>query len=152
MATAETIQLSEPHAPKEASIQAFESILDSLKHELVKVRHEHDKHESEYFRAVSSLSNSDLAAFTTSDLETVRVGTSAYGLHLFGKVKIPKADNAYIHVRIFIAAEDGTDGSSVEERVAKLHSIHTEEIVNEDGDHVYRAIFGKNDELEWFDT
>ncbi|KAF2471789.1 uncharacterized protein BDR25DRAFT_333807 [Lindgomyces ingoldianus] len=152
MATAETVELSEPHAPKEASIHSFESILTSLKHELVKLRHNHDKHEPEYFRAVSSLSDSDLTSFTPADVETVRVGTSAYGLHLFGKVRIPAAENAYIHVRVFIAAEDGTDGSSEEERVAKLHCIHTEEVVKDDGDHVYRAIFGKNDELEWFDT
>jgi hypothetical protein len=80
------------------------------------------------------------------------VAVSAYGLHLFGKVKIPTIDNAYIHVRIFGSAKDGTDGSSADEREYKLHSIHTEEVVKGDGDRVYRAIFAKNDELEWFDT
>ena len=33
-----------------------------------------------------------------------------------------------------------------------MHSIHTEEVVKEDGDRVYRAVFGKEDELEWFET
>jgi hypothetical protein len=80
------------------------------------------------------------------------VGETAYGLHLFGKVKLPALDNGYVHVRIFISAKDGTDGSDLEERVAKLHSIHTEELVKDDGDHVYRAIFGKDDALEWFET
>ncbi|KAF2179260.1 hypothetical protein K469DRAFT_741674 [Zopfia rhizophila CBS 207.26] len=152
MATADTVELSEPHAPKEASVNAFNYILPSLKSELVKLRRDHDKHEPEYFRAVSSLSDHDLASFSADDLESVRVGSSAYGLHLFGKVKIPAAKDGYIHVRIHIAAEDGTDGSSEDERVAKLHSIHTEEVVKPDGDHVYRAIFGKGDTLEWFDT
>lgn len=89
---------------------------------------------------------------SSSDLEAVRVGSSAYGLHLFGKVRIPAIDNGYIHVRIFVAAEDGTDGGTVEDRVAKLHSIHTEEVVKDGGDRVFRAIFGKDDALEWFDN
>lgn len=110
------------------------------------------EHEPEYFRAVKDLSDDDLASFSSSDLESVRVAVSAYGLHLFAKVKIPALDNAYIHVRIFGSAKDGTDGSSADEREYKLHSIHTEEVIKEDGDRVYRAIFGKNDELEWFDT
>lgn len=110
------------------------------------------EHEPEYFRVVKDLSDDDLTSFSSSDLEAVRVAVSAYGLHLFGKVKIPALDNAYIQVRIFGSAKDGTDGSSADEREYKLHSIHTEEVVKSDGDRVYRAIFGKNDELEWFDT
>lgn len=101
---------------------------------------------------MKDVSDSDLVSFSSSDLESVRVANSAYGLHLFGKVKIPTLDNAYIHVRIFGSAKEGTDGSSADEREYKLHSIHTEEVVKDDGDHVYRAIFGKNDSLEWFDT
>jgi hypothetical protein len=110
------------------------------------------EHEPEYFRAAKDLSDSDLSSFTSSDLESVRVAETAYGLHLFGKVKIPGLDNGYIHIRVFISAKEGTDGSSVEERQAKLHSIHTEDVVKEDGDHVFRAIFGKDDKLEWFET
>jgi hypothetical protein len=110
------------------------------------------EHEPEYFRAVKDLSDHDLASFSADDLESVRVATSAYGLHLFGKVKIPAASDAYIHIRIFGSAKDGTDGSTLDEREYKLHSIHTEEVVKEDGDKVYRAIFKKDDALEWFDT
>lgn len=101
---------------------------------------------------MNSLSDDELTSFSASDLESVRVANSAYGLHLFGKVRIPKADGAYIHIRIFGSAKENTDGSSLDEREYKLHSIHTEEVVKGDGDRVYRAIFGKNDELEWFDT
>ncbi|OAL52425.1 hypothetical protein IQ07DRAFT_585614 [Pyrenochaeta sp. DS3sAY3a] len=152
MATQDTVQLSEAHAPQQASIDAFNSILESVKEELVKLRRDHDKHEPEYFRAVQDISDADLIAFTASDLESVRVAVSAYGLHLFAKVKIPASDNAYIHIRVFGSAKDGTDGSSLDEREYKLHSIHTEEVVKDDGDHVYRAIFAKDDALEWFDT
>jgi len=80
------------------------------------------------------------------------VAVTAYGLHLFGKVKLPALDNGYIHIRIFGSAKDGTDGSSLDEREYSLHSIHTEEVLKEDGDRVYRAVFGKEDELEWFET
>jgi hypothetical protein len=112
----------------------------------------HVEHEPEYFRAVKDLTNLKLASFTADDLVSVRVASTAYGLHLFGKVKIPAADNAYIHIRIFGSAKNGTDGNSLDEREYKLHSIHTEEIVKDDGDRVYRAIFKKDDPLEWFDT
>lgn len=111
------------------------------------------EHEPEYFRAVANASDSDLTSFSANDLELVRVANSAYGLHIFGKVRVPAAgENAYIHIRVFGSAKEGTDGSSADEREYKLHSIHTEEVVKDDGDRVYRAIFGKDDELKWFDT
>lgn len=109
-------------------------------------------HEPEYFRAVKHVSDSDLTSFTARDLASVRVAISAYGLHLFGKIKVPALDNGYIHVRVFGSPKYGTDGSSADEREYSLHSIHTEEVIKDDGDRVYRAIFGRYDELEWFDT
>lgn len=112
----------------------------------------HVEHEPEYFRAVKHLSDHDLTSFSAHDLESVRVASSAYGLHLFGKVRLPAADNAYVHIRVFGTAKEGTDGSTLDEREYKLHSFHTEEVIKEDGDRVYRAIFGKDDALEWFDT
>ncbi|KAJ4984177.1 hypothetical protein SVAN01_10348 [Stagonosporopsis vannaccii] len=163
MATEDTVQLSEAHAPHQASIDAFESILETLKEELMKLRHDHDStghhltatylltllgHEPEYFRAVQHIPDSDLASFTAHDLESVRVAISAYGLHLFGKIRITAVDDGYIHVRVFGSPKNGTDGSSTDEREYSLHSIHTEEVVKEDGDRVYRAIFGRHDELE----
>lgn len=167
MATKNTVQLSDEHAPHQASIDAFESILDTVKGELVKLRRDHDstpatntrcalltaaEHEPEYFRAVQHVSDSDLTSFTARDLQSVRVATSAYGLHLFGKLRLPAVENAYIYVRVFGSPEEGTDGSSADEREYSLHSIHTEEVIRDDGDRVYRAIFGRKDELEWFDT
>ncbi|KAB2110945.1 hypothetical protein AG0111_0g1708 [Alternaria gaisen] len=152
MATEETVDLSPAHAPQPASVDAFKSVMDTVKQELVKLRRDHDKHEPEYFRAVKHLSDADLVSFTAEDLESVRAAVTAYGLHLFGQVKLPALDNGYIHIRIFGAAKDGTDGSSLDEREYSLHSIHTEEVIKEDGDRVYRAIFGKDDALDWFET
>jgi len=42
MATEDQVELTEAHAPLQASIDAFGSVLDFLKHELLKIRHEHD--------------------------------------------------------------------------------------------------------------
>lgn len=42
MATEETVQLNEEHAPLQASIDAFNSILESLKVMLVNLRRDHD--------------------------------------------------------------------------------------------------------------
>lgn len=170
MATEETVQLNEAHAPQQASIDAFNSILTTLKHDLANLRRQHDsmllisrphypapantltEHEPEYFQAAKDLSDEQLTSFNADNLESVRVAVTAYGLHLFGKVKIPALDNGYIHVRIFGSAKEGTDGSTSDEIEHKVHSIHTEEVVKEDGDRKYRAIFGKNDALEWFET
>ncbi|CAH0055059.1 unnamed protein product [Clonostachys solani] len=144
MATAETVDLGPPHPPKEDSIVAFKHTLPEIKHELIRLRREYTKHEPEYFAAVEHLEDEDLRKFDISNLTAVRVATSAYGIHLFGKIRIPALPDsgpAYIHVRLFISEEP-----------AKLHSIHTEEREEADGDKKYRAIFTEKDELEWFDT
>jgi hypothetical protein len=99
------------------------------------------EHEPGYFAAVSSLSDHDLVAFDESDLVLVRVGTSAYGLHLFGKLRLPKSDGGYVHVRMFVGGE-----------VVKLHSIYNEEKTLPDGSKSFHAILSKDDPIEWFDT
>ncbi|KAG9253588.1 uncharacterized protein F5Z01DRAFT_147570 [Emericellopsis atlantica] len=147
MATAETVDLGPAHPPKEDSIVAFEHLLPELKSQLARMRRDYQKHETEYFAAAQKLSDDDLTAFQTSDFTSVRVATTAYGIHLFGKIRIPalaeSGGPAYIHVRIFIAGGD---------EPPKLHSIHTEEKDDESGGKTYRAIFTEQDELEWFDT
>ncbi|KAI0889476.1 uncharacterized protein GGS22DRAFT_153982 [Annulohypoxylon maeteangense] len=147
MATAETVDLGPAHPPKEESIKAFGEVEHELKKQLLHMKHTYLKHEPEYFAAVQDLSDGDLTSFTSSDFEEVRVGISAYGLHLFGKVRIPAASDAYIHIRLFIGG-DGHD----EPGVATLHSIHTEDAEDPEGGRKYRAIFTKDDPLEWFDT
>lgn len=93
------------------------------------------------------LSDQDLVGFSADDFEQVRAATSAYGIHLFGKLRIPAMPDpsgpAYIHFRVFIGGGD---------EPPKLHSIHTEEREDSSGGKTYRAVFTKNDELEWFDT
>jgi hypothetical protein len=42
MATEETVDLSPAHAPQPASVDAFKSVLDTVKQELIKLRRDHD--------------------------------------------------------------------------------------------------------------
>ncbi|KAG7292328.1 hypothetical protein NEMBOFW57_002363 [Staphylotrichum longicolle] len=138
--------LGDPHEPKEESIRVFKQIEHELKRSLVRLRHESNKHEPEYFAAAEHLRDAQLAGFGPDDLQQVRVATSAYGLHLFGKVRIPSLPDegpAYIHFRAFTGGPDDQ---------AALHSIHTEDKEGPDGGHAFRAIFTKDDTLEWFDA
>jgi hypothetical protein len=89
---------------------------------------------------------------TAENLEEVRIATSAYGLHLLGKVLLPDSDpmhsypekpgDAYFMFRVFLPGRAET---------AKLHCIRMEEIDLEDGRKQFKAIFFQNDPLEWFD-
>ncbi|KAH7330063.1 hypothetical protein BKA65DRAFT_527727 [Rhexocercosporidium sp. MPI-PUGE-AT-0058] len=145
MATAETVTMGLAHPPKEESIKAFNEIEIDLKKMIQHLRHETDKHETEYFAAVKNLSNEQLTNFSSDDLKEVRVAQSAYGLHLLGKVLLPDSDasQCYFMFRAFIPGEAET---------AKLHCIHMEEVEKPDGDKVFRAIYSQDDPLEWFDT
>ncbi|RDW66232.1 hypothetical protein BP5796_08008 [Coleophoma crateriformis] len=142
MATAETVDLGEVHAPKEESLKLFDDLEVELKTKLQHLRHESNKHEPEYFKKVASLSDKELTTFSSSDLKEVRIATSAYGMHLFGKVLLPKSSDKYFMFRAFIGGEDGP----------KFHSIRMDETEMKDGDKVFNAIFEKGDELVWFDT
>lgn len=119
------------------------------------------EHEPEYFQAAVSssllrprciyspryqenLNDQQLTAFGSDDFILVRVAVSAYGIHIFGKIRIPDLPDGYIHFRAF---DTGPGGEP-----PKLHSIHTEEKEHASGDKTYRAIFTKDDTLEWFDT
>lgn len=76
------------------------------------------------------------------------MGASAYGIHVFGKVRLPampESGPAFVHVRMY------SPGSG---DVARLHCIHTEEKEDKEGGgkFSFRAVFTKDDPLEWFDT
>ena len=90
---------------------------------------------------MTDLSDEQLTSFSSDNFEIVRVATSAYGLHLFGAVRIPATENGYFQFRALVSG-DGV----------KLHCIHTEQKDNSDGTKSYKAIFKKDDPLEWFDT
>lgn len=136
---------SDPHPPKAEAVKSFRELEHTLKKELVHLRHEHDKHEPEYFAAVAHLSDHDLAGFSVDDFDQVRVGTSAYGYHLFGRVRIPALSEdgpCYIFFRLFDTGKDAE---------AQFHSFHTEQAKDEvNGGFKYRAVFTKDDKLEWF--
>jgi hypothetical protein len=91
MATEGTVQLSKTHAPHRATINALKSVLEILKDELVKLGHDHNRipHPELSPRAVKHVSDSDLTYFPTHDLGSVGVADSAYGLHLFWKIRLP---------------------------------------------------------------
>lgn len=94
----------------------------------------------------SELSDHELAGFGVGDFKLVRVATSAYGIHLFGKLRIPALPDsgpAYVHFRAF------SEGPGQE---AKFHSIYTEEKDDGSGRKTFRAIFTKDDPLDWFDA
>ncbi|CAG8977920.1 hypothetical protein HYALB_00001800 [Hymenoscyphus albidus] len=147
MATAETVEMGLSHPPKEESIKAFNEIEVDLKKAIQHLRHETTS--TSISPPPHSQSNTPRTRTSilprTSDLKEVRVATSAYGLHLFGKVLLPESDNqaSYFMFRAFIAGDA---------EMAKLHCIHLEETERPDGDKDFRAIFRKNDRLEWFDV
>ncbi|KAF4630101.1 hypothetical protein G7Y89_g8037 [Cudoniella acicularis] len=152
MATAETVSMGPVHTPKEESIKAFNEIEVELKKNIQHLRHETAKHEPQYFYRVKNLTDHQLTNFSADDLKEVRIATSAYGMHLFGKVLLPESDpshsfpenphDAYFLFRAFIPG--GAES-------AKLHCIHMEEKELPNGDKVFKAIFNQDEPLEWFD-
>jgi hypothetical protein len=156
MADANTCELTPSHPPKAAALKSFKHLLPEIKHQLIHTRHDHDKHEPEYFSAVSSLSDAELASFDESDLVAVRAGRVAYGVIIFGKVKIPAAKGKYVFVRWFAGGDDENGDGKVEadegEVEYKFHSFYTEEKPGGDADGTtrYRAIMREKDELFFF--
>jgi hypothetical protein len=156
MADAVTCELSPSHAPKEAAKRSFKQLLPEIKKQLVHLRHSHDKHEPEYFSAVSSLSDEELTGFGVEDLVSVRAGSVAYGVIIFGKVRIPASEGSYFFVRWFGGGHDNDGDGKIEadqgEIEYKFHSIYTEEKVKGDADGTtsYRAIMKEDDELFFF--
>lgn len=156
MADADTCNLTASHPPKAAALKSFKSILPDIKRQLISLRHDHDKHEPEYFSAVSSLSDSELASFDESDLIAVRAGRVGYGVIIFGKLKIPTAESKYVFVRWFAGGNDEDGDGKIEpedgEVEYKFHSFYTEEkpVGDADGTTRYRAIMGEEDELFFF--
>ncbi len=82
----------------------------------------------------------------------MRVATTAYGLILFGKLRIPALPTdanaggpsaAFVHFRAF------TDGPNKE---ALFHSFHTADAEDEEGHKTFRTLFTEEDPLLWFDS
>lgn len=127
------------------------------------------EHEPRYFAAAEHLSDAQLAGFSSKDICQVRVAHSAYGLHLFGKVRIPSLPEdgpAYIHFRAFKGGPEGKCSlhsirmdclqpslhHSWDSETSSHQSPDIEEKPSDDRTHSFRAIFARDDLLEWFDT
>lgn len=152
MADANTCELSHTHAPKPAALKSFKALLPTIKYELIKLRHNHDKHAPEYFEDVAEVSDHDLAAFDENDLIAVRAGKVAYGVIIFGKVRLPAVRGAYLFVRWFAGGEDyDGDGIVEKDEVEYLfHSFYTEDRGEGVAGRRFRAIMRDEDELFFF--
>ncbi|KZV82590.1 hypothetical protein EXIGLDRAFT_684666 [Exidia glandulosa HHB12029] len=121
MATNEEVSLNEPHAPKPLAIEAFQVVEPKIKQEIVRSRHDWDKHEPRMWAAVKHLSDQELTAFDVSkDLVVVRSAVVSYGTIILGKIRIPALDDGYVHVRIHDPPNRGTEDIS-------FHSLFTDE-------------------------
>jgi hypothetical protein len=124
--------------------------LPEVKKQLISIRHKHDVHEPQYFAAVSGLTDEELIAFSEKDLIAVRAGNVAYGLIVFGKVRIPAkarlvgAVEQCIWVRWFVGGGD-EDGDGEVEKEVKFHSIYTEEKDDPEGGRSYRAVMSESE-------
>ncbi|KAH8929309.1 hypothetical protein BT69DRAFT_1311218 [Atractiella rhizophila] len=142
----ETVPLNESHRPAENAIQAFEQVDTKIKEAVIASRKHWDAHEPEMWKRAKGLSDSELTSFKVSkDLVLVRSGPTPYGTVIFGKIKIPALNDAYIHVRIHDPPNRGTDD-------VVFHSLLTDE-GNRDADGrptTWDAIFDEQKELDFF--
>jgi len=78
----------------------------------------------------------------------------AYGIIIFGKVRIPKSDGGFFFVRWFAGGDDHDGDGKVEadegEVEYKFHSFYTEEKSDGEGGKMFRAIMKEDDELFFF--
>jgi hypothetical protein len=80
-ASIEQVELNEAHEPRENAVEAFNQVLTQIKSEVIKSRHDWDKHEPKMWSRASGLSNNDLTNFTIEkDLVLVRVIASSNSL------------------------------------------------------------------------
>ncbi|KAF8639527.1 hypothetical protein AX17_001432 [Amanita inopinata Kibby_2008] len=105
IASAEELNLNDPHPPRPNAVEAFNAILPTIKAEVIKSRHHWNIHEPRMWSRAAGISDTDLTAFTIErDLVLVRSAATSYGTIILGKIKIPAIKDAegegYIHVRI----------------------------------------------------
>ncbi len=68
-------------------LQPRRAVNETIKHELIKLRHHWDKHEPKMFDRVKGVSDEELTGWDLGrDLVAVRSGPVAYGVILLGKV------------------------------------------------------------------
>jgi len=150
MASAEQVNLNDPHRPHENATEAFNHVLHAIKNELVASRRRWDIHEPRMWSRAARLGDEELLNFTIErDLVLVRSGVVSYGTIILGKIRIPAVNDelgqGYIHVRIHDPLNRG-------EEDVKFHSILTLEGQRDaDGHpHLWRAIQPEDYPLEFF--
>jgi hypothetical protein len=144
------VDLNPPHRPHPNAIEAFNSLLHTIKTEIVKSRQHWDMHEPRMYARAASLSDHKLTTFTIEeDLVEVRSASTSYGTIIFGKLRIPlvKDDEGegFIHIRIHDPPNRGTED-------VRFHSLFTEEIRKDEETPPtgYRAIQTRDKPLEFF--
>ncbi|KAG6920283.1 hypothetical protein DXG01_005052 [Tephrocybe rancida] len=147
MASEETINLNAAHPPHANAIEAFTIVLPIIKAEILKSRHDWDKHEPKMWSRASGISNDDLINFDVgADLVEVRSASTSYGTIIFGKIRIPAINDAegqgFIHVRIHDPPNRGTED-------VRFHSLFTDE-GHSGGESTWRAIQTSETPLEFF--
>jgi len=150
MATQDTVELNEPHAPGADAITAFTKVLPSIKRAIVDSRAKWDSHEPRMWSRAQGLTDEQLTTFDPeTDLVEVRSGITPYGTVLLGKLLIPAVNDedgeGFIHVRLWDGPNKGTGD-------LELHSIFTDEGTRDGQGHAstYRAIQTSAKPLEFF--
>lgn len=64
IATAEVVTLNPPHKPHPNAIQAFDKILPTIKSEIIKSRHQWNKHEPKMWSRAQGISDQEITNFT----------------------------------------------------------------------------------------
>ncbi|KAI0321175.1 hypothetical protein OF83DRAFT_1051701, partial [Amylostereum chailletii] len=130
-ASTEDVSFNAPHAPHPNALEAFATVLPTIKSEIVKSRHDWDKHEPKMWSRAAGISDDHLVAFDLDrDLVQVSSGPTTYGTIILGKVRIPAVNDdlgeGFIHVRIHDPPNRGTADVT-------FHSLFTDE-GNKDAD------------------
>ena len=94
-ATSEVITLNDPHSPTEKAFEAFEVVEHTIKSEILKSRHDWNKHEPAMWSRAEGVSDEDLVAFTIrNDLVEIRSAPTSYGTIILGKIRLPAINDA----------------------------------------------------------
>ncbi|KAH8107910.1 hypothetical protein BXZ70DRAFT_903330 [Cristinia sonorae] len=145
-----TAALNAPHPPAQNAIDAFVTVEERIKEEILKSYNHWKKHDEEMWKhpQLTNVTTQLVSFNVTQDLVEVRAAQVTYGTIIFGKIRIPSLDDpaGFVHVRIHIPV--GTNHPL-------YHSIltdegNTDENGNSTGTWKPRAIQPNDKPLEYF--
>ena len=136
-ATSEVITLNDPHSPTEKAFEAFEVVEHTIKSEILKSRHDWNKHEPRMWARAHGISNEDLVAFSIrTDLVEIRSAPVSYGTIILGKIRLPAVNDAegegYMHVRCvsvsarFAVLDAEEAAGRIHDPLERVHYVCTE--------------------------